>query len=471
MILNCVNHQRIYDLQSIASAFFPGESTTQGRPEITSELVGEPTRGCRTLLCDGAQTLEAFVPCEGEGDSAVRDAVKRSFFAVAVKYSGFRPSWGVFTGIRPAREFARMGLDTKAFAQVFSMSEEKARLCADIVRVRKDIAIPDGDGGVSLYISIPFCPTRCAYCSFISGAGEKMLNLIPDYMEALYGEIDAFSALVKQLGLSVRTVYIGGGTPAILSAGQLLSLTSRITERFGRDILEFTVELGRPDVITADKLEAVWRGGCDRICINPQTLNDDILGQIGRRHTRAQFLAAMEMAAKYPFKAVNCDLIAGLPGETAESFADSLDRIVALGAQNVTVHSLCMKQGSDYKTYGEDAIRSKTASSMVDYSLERLSACGYAPYYIYKQKHAVAALENTGWALGDTASLYNMIMMDDLGSVIGLGAGSSSKILGGASPFRVYSPKYPYEYLREAKSVKEKMARLEEGICQVRAAK
>lgn len=464
MRLICVGHQRLYDLQSLASVFFPGENTFEGIPEVTSELVAHPQLGCRTVLRSEHDIWESFVACESMEDHAVRDAVKRSFFDVAVQYTRFTPSWGAFTGIRPAREYARMGLDAKAFAHVFSMSQDKAELCRDIIRVRKNIDIPSARRDVSLYVSIPFCPTRCAYCSFISGAGEKMLGLIPTYMETLESEIKTFAHLASDLDLSVKTVYIGGGTPATLTADQLWRLTALIRKEFGNDILEFTVELGRPDVITDEKLSAVYESGVDRICINPQTLNNNILTAIGRKHTTEQFYCAMEAAKKYPFKAVNCDLIVGLPGDTAAGFADSLEQVIALGAQNITVHSLCIKQGSEFKTNRADVSRYKTASEMVDHSVFRLKRADYQPYYIYKQKHAVGALENTGWAIRATESLYNMIMMDDLGTVIGVGAGSSSKIIGTKSPIRVYSPKYPYEYLRDCDKIEGKMTQIEQGL-------
>ncbi len=464
MKLICVGHQRLYDLQSMASAFFPGESTHEGMPEAVSEMVRQPMWGCRTVLHAENGEYEAFVACDGSDDHAVRDAVKRSFFAAAVKYTSFTPDWGVFTGIRPAREFGRMNLSVDDFAETFEMARHKAQLCADVVRVRNRIAVPTDINDISLYISIPFCPTRCTYCSFISGAGEKMLGLMPEYLLALRREILAIAELAGRRGLRVRTVYIGGGTPATLSAEQLDGLCRLVTDCFGMHLDEFTVELGRPDVITDDKLAAVYEGGAGRICINPQTLDDSILAAIGRRHTTAQFEQAMQMASKFKFHAINCDLIAGLPQDTAKGFARSLEGVLALGAQNVTVHSLCIKQGSDLKHNGADVVRSRVASEMVNGSIARLTACGYEPYYLYKQKHAVAALENTGWATPGTASLYNMIMMDDLGSVIGTGAGSSTKILGSGSPQRVYSPKYPYEYLRDAENLEQKIQKIEEML-------
>ena len=291
-----------------------------------------------------------------------------------------------------------------------------------------------------------------------------MLGLMPEYLLALRREILAIAELVGRRGLRVRTVYIGGGTPATLSAEQLDGLCRLVTDCFGRDLMEFTVDLGRPDVITEEKLAAVYEGGADRICINPQTLDDSILAAIGRRHTTEQFECAMKMAGRFDFHAINCDLIAGLPNDTAEGFARSLEGVLDLGAQNVTVHSLCIKQGSDLKHNGADVVRSRVASEMVNGSIARLGECGYEPYYLYKQKHAVAALENTGWAKPGTASLYNMIMMDDLGSVIGAGAGSSTKILGSGSPQRVYSPKYPYEYLRDAENLSDKIRKIEEML-------
>lgn len=464
MKLICIGHQRLYDLQSMASAFFPGESTHEGFPEVVSEMVRQPMWGCRTVLRAENGECEAFIACDGTDDHAVRDAVKRSFFAVAVKYTSFKPDWGVFTGIRPAREFGRMGLSVAAFAKTFEMAEHKAQLCADVVRVRNNIAVPTAFEDISLYLSIPFCPTRCTYCSFISGAGEKMLALIPAYLAALQREILLIAQMVERRGLRVRTVYIGGGTPATLSAEQLDGLCRMVRDCFGKHLMEFTVELGRPDVITEEKLAAVHEGGADRICINPQTLDDAILSSIGRRHTTEQFETAMQAAKRFDFRAVNCDLIAGLPNDTEEGFSRSLEGVLALGAQNITVHSLCIKQGSDLKHSGADIVRSRAASQMVNGSIAQLIECGYEPYYLYKQKHAVAALENTGWAKPDTASLYNMIMMDDLGSVIGAGAGSSTKILGGGSPQRVYSPKYPYEYLRDAECLEQKIKKIEEML-------
>lgn len=459
MILSLTGHNRLYDLQSIAGAFFPGASFREGEPRVFSAL--EPA-GCRTRIEDSERSEEAFAPLAGSDKDSLRQAVKESFFEAACRFTGFTPDWGVFTGIRPAKEFARLG-STEAFCRAYHAAPSKAELCEAIRKERESIALPLGEREVSLYVSIPFCPTRCRYCSFISGAGEKMLARLPEYLEALERELHLLGALFERRGLRVASLYIGGGTPAVLSPDQLAALGRVLRESFDLSHRpEFTVELGRPDAITPEKLAAAREMGAGRVCVNPQTLNDSVLRSIGRAHTAEQFWQAFEAAKKAGFQAVNCDLIAGLAGDSLESFSASLQALIAHGAENITVHALCQKQGSDLKTQKAFAPQAREASRMIDFSIRALSEAGYAPYYVYKQKQAVAALENTGWEKGSTPSLYNILMMDDLATVLGAGAGSSSKIIGKGDPVRVYSPKYPYEYIPA--DPKEKIAALEKAL-------
>ena len=463
MILDLTGHDRLYDLQSIAGAFFPGESFREGEPHIESILAGD---ACLTRITGEAGRAEAKEALTGRDKDALRRAVKRSFYKAASAYTGFSPEWGTFTGIRPAKEYLKYE-DERAFLGEFGMKEEKARLCKDTVAAREGLFLPTGERDFSLYLCIPFCPSRCDYCSFISGAGEKMLGLIPAYLEKLTEETKALAVFAAERGLTLRSIYIGGGTPAVLSAEQLSALCASIRENFDLSACaEFTVELGRPDAITKEKLVSVREGGADRVCVNPQTLSDGVLASIGRKHTCARFFEALSAAKSCGFRAINCDLIAGLPGDTEESFAASVERLISEGVENITVHTLCLKQGSRFKSDEAQIVRGLRAAGMVNASAAALRAAGYRPYYIYKQKQAIAALENVGWEKGGTASLYNILMMDDMGTVLGAGCGASSKVVGGKSPLRVYAPKYPYEYLR-LPSHADKLAALSAAFAQI----
>ncbi len=337
--------------------------------------------------------------------------------------------------------------------------------------MRDGLFLPVTSADFSLYISIPFCPSRCAYCSFISGAGEKLLSLIPDYLTLLCHEIEALGSLAARQGLTLRSVYIGGGTPAVLSETQLNALAETIKKSFAfSGLMEYTVEAGRPDVITAGKLAAVRDGGAGRICINPQSLNDRALAAIGRAHTAAQFVHAFAQAKQTGFAAVNCDLIAGLPGDDLDTFTETLNQIINLGAENITVHALCLKHGSDLHISDDrTVVRETAAAAMQEQASLMLAAAGYRPYYLYKQKNAVGALENTGWAKPDTECIYNILMMDDLGTVLAAGAGCTSKIITPAGSVRVYSPKYPYEYLRGAAQSAERIGRIETVLAGLRS--
>lgn len=279
--------------------------------------------------------------------------------------------------------------------------------------------------------------------------------MVSEYLEALIRELEYTAELVKQHALSIISVYIGGGTPTSLSAPQLDRLLGAIRNAFDLSACtEFTVEAGRPDTFSIAKLDAMAKHGVDRISINPQTLNDKVLETIGRRHTAEQFFEAYEMSKNYSFDR-NIDLIAGLPGDTMESFRHSLDTVIAMHPENITVHALTIKHASDLIA---EAPRDLTALEMVEYSRKALAEAGYLPYYLYRQKGTVDALENVGYTLPGKACRYNVYIMDDGHTIISAGAGGVTKLV---PPHpqkieRTFNYKYPYEYLSRFETVLER---------------
>ena len=310
----------------------------------------------------------------------------------------------------------------------------------------------------SIYISIPFCPTRCAYCSFVSYTTPRLLSMIGEYLDALMADIDDTFDTIRRLGLSVSTVYIGGGTPTTLSPEQLERLFNKLEEHVDPStLLEFTLEAGRPDTITAEKLAVAKAHGVTRISVNPQTLNDDILREIGRRHTVEDFYRAYGIAKESGIKDINIDLIAGLPGDNFDNFSATIDKVIELAPTNITVHTFCVKKAADvlrnnssvYSLSGDDAAKS------VSYSQLKTKFAGYKPYYMYRQKNTVGNLENVGFSLEGHEGLYNIYMMEEVQTIFAVGAGAVTKLVKhGTSPEgpeikRIFRPKYPYEYLSQ----------------------
>ena len=309
------------------------------------------------------------------------------------------------------------------------------------------------DNSFSLYISIPFCPTRCSYCSFVSHSvnSQSAKKLVEPYVELLCKELEETGRIAKELNLRLETVYFGGGTPTTLSAEQLEKLFKTVESNFDLTHLrEYTVEAGRPDTVTKEKLFAIKNAGATRISINPQTFSDEVLETIGRNHNSQQTIDAYKLACDCGFDNINMDLIAGLPNDTVSSFKNSVDTAVKLGAQNITVHSLAMKTASYMAGNRENTVCTpKEANEMVDYSFEALKNNGYYPYDMYRQSKTVGNLENVGWCKNGKDGLYNVYMMDETHSVFGCGAGAVTKL---RSPVdtkieRIYNFKYPYEYI------------------------
>lgn len=366
--------------------------------------------------------------------------------------------WGSLTGIRPVRRVVQMkerGLSDeeilRALTEEFGISEEKIRLTLTIAEREMKCFPKPPENHVSLYLDIPFCPSKCIYCSFASMGVDQMKHFVEPYLTALFTEIDATAKIVRDLDFTIDSVYIGGGTPTTLSAEDLDRLLYHIGNRFDlSSICEFTVEAGRPDTITASKLAAMRRAGVDRISVNPQSMNQKTLDIIGRKHTPEQIAKAMELVSGYDFRAVNMDVIAGLPEEMPEEFASSLEKVVAFDPENITVHTMCIKRAARLTTEENDIELSEAekVQEMVRFAHKLLGANDYHPYYLYRQKKTLGNQENTGFCKDGFEGAYNVYMMEELETVISMGVGGVTKLLRGDRIERIFNIKDVREYIR-----------------------
>ena len=397
--------------------------------------------------------------------------VKNAMYRAALRSGIPRPPWGALTGVRPGKLMAGLVMqcpDEKTalhrFMDEYDVSPERAALCLTTTRqtLRCDALLEERD--ICLYVGIPFCPTRCAYCSFVSQSVEKSMHLVEPFLDALEKEIDATAEQVRKLGLRPVSVYMGGGTPTTLSAEQLDRLCTGLSGHFNLGaLMEYTVEAGRPDTITEEKLRVLQRHGVNRVSVNPQTMSDRILENIGRKHTAADIVAALDRVRSVGGFAVNMDLIAGLPGDSVSGFRETLEKVLALGADNVTVHTLSLKKGSRITLNQTPIPSAREVGAMLEYGSARLRAAGYAPYYLYRQKFMSGGFENVGWQKDGTVNLYNVVMMEELRSILAMGGGGSTKLIrpDGGRNLRLTAPKYPLEYIESIEKTcedKEKIA-------------
>ncbi len=378
--------------------------------------------------------------------------------------TGIDPPWGSQTGIRPVKKIQpllRTGQDenaiTRALTKQYHMHPDKIHLAYETAVTQEPLLAQTPKNSVSLYISIPFCPTRCHYCSFVSHSIESAARLIPDYVKALCRELAIWGEIVRALDVTVDTVYMGGGTPTVLEPADLTRIFETVEANFDLSHLrEYCVEAGRPDTITPPKLEAMRAHGVSRLAVNPQTMQDSILENIGRRHTVAQVYDAFKMAREAGFHNINMDIIAGLPDDTPAGFSTTLDKILDLSPEGITIHALTLKRAATLYAEGERQLKNPVAA-MVDEGKCRLEAAGYAPYYMYRQKNTLENLENVGYAREGFASLYNILIMDESQPIFGAGCGASTKItLPNGKIERVHNYKFPYEYVNNFEMLMEK---------------
>jgi len=385
--------------------------------------------------------------------------------------AGIAPAWGSLTGVSPTKlvmehlAHSRDPAETEGLlTEYYCVAPSRARMAVEAAEVslqaRGDLEPLD----IAVYIGVPFCPTRCAYCSFVSQSVEKSFSLVAPYAGALCEEIRAGGELVKRLGLRVRAFYMGGGTPTTFTAWQLDQTLTALESSFDTSGAELTVEAGRPDTITADKLAVMRNHGVSRVSVNPQTMEDHVLRAIGRRHTAGDIDRAMELVNQAGFEHVNMDLIAGLPEDTPEGFRRSLNRCLAFGTDNLTVHTLALKKGSGILTGGLAIPEPPSVGEMLDCAAPALRDAGYAPYYLYRQKYMSGGFENVGWTRPGGACWYNVYIMSELCSILSFGAGGSTKLVepGTNHIQRAFNLKYPQEYLDRPEKWRANQAEFED---------
>lgn len=405
---------------------------------------------------------------------ATTTALGKAIISYAERKGKSVPPYGVLVGVRPfkiasfllsryTQEEAIENLKNR-----YLISDDKIRLLISSAeynaRLRKNHKSKD----CSVYISIPFCPSRCNYCSFVSSAIPTKLDMLNVYIDKLTEEIKKLSEFIQKNQFNVKSIYIGGGTPTVLSPVQLKKLTDIITREFNiRDLQEFTVEAGRPDTVTEEKTQILKNCGVSRICINCQTTNNDVLKAIGRHHTKEEFFSVFEMVKKYGFKTVNTDIIAGLETESLESFKSTVNDVIFLDPESITVHTLCLKKSSDMKVSGRCDILSENISKFIEYSVNQCITSGYEPYYLYKQKYSVGNHENVGYCKKGHDSYYNIAMMNEIETVFGVGAGATTKVTdfntnGKIEHFENF--KYPTEYIKDNSKQNNNFLKIQELI-------
>lgn len=460
MNLYVKNHNFHFELENLTRLFFPNEKITVIRD------FSEPQPPCIYTEVSDKITISVNIGSFNKSETAVKKLTDddnelvsaQLLYKLLCDFTGLTQPWGILTGVRPVKLLRRLAEESneeqavKKFEKDFFVSNEKIALSRETEHNERKILELSKPESFSLYVGIPFCPSRCSYCSFVMASIERAEKLIEPYTKLLCEEIKRTAEIANKLGLRLETVYFGGGTPTTLSAEQLDTVLRTVNKSFDMSTCrEFTVEAGRPDTIDIAKLFALKENKVDRISINPQTVNDEVLKTIGRKHTAQQFFDAFELARKCGFDNINTDLIAGLPTDTPESFKNSLDSIVGLNAECITVHTLCMKRASRLTTEGVtlDLQQARDAREMLAYTQNILGQNEYIPYYMYRQSRMVGNLENVGWSKKGFESLYNVYVMDETHTILACGSGGVTKLKRNNPDYleRIFNFKYPYEYI------------------------
>lgn len=463
MQLCLINNDFKYELEKLIRIFLPFEKIEFLNEKVKGDCVAVAEIGDKAYatLDFGGKTFSKSREIENINNNFEKD--NELFLALALfeclkECFNYSPQWGILTGVRPAKLFSRISKNKGVsfaedyFKNYLMVSDKKIALCKKTIMGEGSITEKSKPDSFSLYISVPFCPSRCNYCSFVSHSVEQAKAYIPRYVELLCEELRITAQKAKQNNLKLMTVYIGGGTPTTLSPEQITLVMNTVRENFDlSNVLEYTVEAGRPDTITKEKLLAIKNGGATRISINPQTMNDRVLEIIGRRHTASQAIDAFILARECGFDNINMDLIAGLLGDDHDSFVDTVKTVVGLNPESVTVHSLSMKRSSNLTTSGQipEIEMGKVASDMVDFAYNYLSDNSIYPYYMYRQSKTVGNLENVGYSKSGYECLYNVYIMDETHTILACGASAVTKLRepDGDKIERIFNFKYPYEYI------------------------
>ena len=461
MKLTITGHEDRYAVEQLQMALFP--EGTEGEA-VSSLHRGEVWLTATTKITINGKTASAARRLKAAEESVRlrRRILQQSYYAAAVQLLPCEPAWGALAGVRPTKITTKHMLSggtpksaEKLLKDVYYVTPRRRKLAVDCSVSTVEAVHKLEDTDVSLYIGIPFCPTRCSYCSFVSRTIGRKTELMEPYLQALYKEIEITGRLLKESGRSVRSVYIGGGTPTTLTCQQMGQLLDTIYGSFDLSrCLEFTVEGGRPDTLSEEKLRTIRQHGADRMSINPQTMEDHVLRACARPHKAADILRAYGEAERAGFTAINMDLIAGLPEDTVEGFRRSLDTVIGLNPANITVHTLALKKGADLFERRVTLPSAEEVTEMVDYAEEALRAAGYKPYYLYRQKYMSGSFENVGWSKDGLDCLYNIYMMEEIHTIISLGGGGMNKVnLPGGKIERFHNPKFPEQYIEMIDSV------------------
>lgn len=447
------------DLMEIIKLYFPQNfQTVDARIEVNIFTINETEFECHCKIECFDRKLETKKYCKINIFFNEKKLTKISLYELLSKFFDKEMPWGALTGIRPtklAHDLIKKGMliaEVKSFLQEnYHVSKEKTELVCEIIKNQEDY-LSSNEKEIDLYINIPFCVSRCTYCSFVSAIIGCSKPLIDPYIDALIKEIEAAKELIKEKCYIVKSIYIGGGTPTSFNEKQL----EKILEHIAFPVNEFTIEAGRPDTITQEKLELFKKFGVTRICVNPQTFNDKVLQSIGRTHTALDIVETYNMARKYPFK-INMDFIAGLPGETLKSFKNSIECGVALQPDSITVHTLCLKRASTFSNNQMDIFKdSLKVEKMVDYARNLLLKSEYKPYYMYRQKNMLSGLENVSYAKNRAYSKFNIDSMEENTTILACGANGISK--------RVFKSENRIERHANIKDIKEYINRIDEMI-------
>ena len=474
MKLTLIGHEDRYAVEQLQMALFP--EGTEG--EASSSL----HRGATWLTATAKITINGKTATASRRIKATEETVRlrrrclqQSYYLAATQLLPNVPAWGALAGVRPTKITTKHMLEggtpksaDKLMKDVYYVTEDRRKLAVDCSISTVNAARLLEPSDLSLYVGIPFCPTRCTYCSFVSRTIGKKTELLNPYLEALLKELEITGKLLADSGKRLRTIYIGGGTPTTLTTPQMAYLLDAIRDSFDLSrCIEFTVEGGRPDTLDAEKLRTIYNHGADRMSINPQTMEDHVLRACGRPHKAADVIRAHGEAVDAGFKAINMDLIAGLPQDNFDGFKRSLDAVAALNPANITVHTLALKKGADLFEKREGLSSAEAVTAMVDYANGQLRSLGYKPYYLYRQKYMSGSFENVGWSRDDLDCLYNIYMMEEVHTILSLGGGGMNKVnFPDGSLKRFHNPKFPEQYIEMIEDVcrqKEEMFALMKG--------
>ena len=464
MKLTLQGHEDLYAVEQLQLALFPDDAEGEALSALHRGSIWL-TATARITYNGRTANASRRIKAADETVRSRRRALQQSYYLAARQLLPHIPAWGALAGVRPTKITTKHLLEggseksaDKLLKDVYFVTPQRRKLAIDCSLSTARAAGLLDERDVSLYVGIPFCPTRCAYCSFVSRTVGKRTELIEPYLQALLEEIRAVGKLMETSGRKVRTIYIGGGTPTTLSAPQMALLLDTIRQCFDLSrLLEFTVEGGRPDTLNAEKLRSIAAHGADRMSINPQTMSDPVLKASARPHTAADVLRAYKEAQDAGFAAINMDLIAGLPKDTVAGFKASVDAVAALEPANITVHTLALKKDADLFQRRENLPTAADVTEMVDYATEKLTALGYKPYYLYRQKYMSGSFENVGWSKDGQDCLYNIYMMEEVHTIVSVGAGSISKVnLPDGKLVRFPNPKFPEQYIEMLPQVLEK---------------